>query len=385
MHSGVALVALVPLVAACVGVAPATTGTGAAARALPSQRDELLVAADAPGSVQHPAAVSLVLAKGSLRVAPGSRGGHLVEGTVRSSDPTLLPHLTVNARGVALAQDFAPDEGTAPRIAWDLTLGATPVRLDVHVIGSEEQRVDLGAAAVVAARLYNEGGHLQLDWSAPNALVAERLELWSVGYLEANHLARSGARRIEVKCVGFGHLDLGDRVDRDLRIDVEAGTGALEIVIPAGVTARATVAAPTGLQVEAEGWRQEADGGLALGFPRRRSARDHRRAVGRGHPATARTHAPPPGPPPSPLSAKPWFPFSRCGGGSYSRVNLSLARRPALPGFLRALPGTTNVGGLDRHVRRFFPARRDTPSLMEVGSLPTLPCAGGGCRVGDEP
>jgi len=226
-----------------------------------------VVAADAPGDGAHPATVRIELEKGALHVAPGAAGAHLVAGHLHADDPTLAPHVTVNARGVSLVQDFAPAEGVATNISWDLTLGTTPMRLFVHVAGSEDQRVDLGGRPIVTARLYNEGGHLDLDWSAPNPRAAERIELWSIGYLEAHHVARSGAKRIEVKNVGLTEIDLGDRVDTDVEVDVVNSAGTLVVTVPRDVAARAVVDASVAAQVEAEGWSKESPGRYALGTP----------------------------------------------------------------------------------------------------------------------
>jgi hypothetical protein len=233
----------------------------------PLPRGEIFLGANAKGDAAHPAEVHLALAKGALRLMPGSREAPLVAGSIRAGDPTLLPHVTVNPRGVAVVQDFTPDEAIPSKIAWDLTLGATPMRLFVHVAGSEEQHIDLGGRPIVTARLYNEGGHLDVDWSAPSPITAEHLELWSIGYLEARHVALSRAKRIEVKSVGLAEIDLGDRVDSELRIDVQARTGTVALTVPASVTARAIVESAPAVRVEAEGWDHESQGPYVLGAP----------------------------------------------------------------------------------------------------------------------
>jgi hypothetical protein len=247
----------------------ATASAGCARRpeapSLP--RGEMFVGASAPGDAAHPAEVHLALARGALRLMPGSREAPLVAGSIRAGDPTLLPHVTVNPRGVAVVQDFTPDGAIPSKIAWDLTLGATPMRLFVHVAGSEEQHIDLGGRPIVTARLYNEGGHLAVDWSAPSPITAEHLELWSIGYLEARHVALSRAKRIEVKNVGLAEIDLGERVDSELRIDVPSSSGTLVLTVPASVTARAVVESAPALRVEAEGWDHESQGPYVLGTP----------------------------------------------------------------------------------------------------------------------
>ncbi len=235
----------------------AVAGCAPAPSSPPPPREEIFLGADAPGTAARPAEVVLALKRGALHLGPGRANGHLVEGTIHSDDLTLLPHVTMNARGVAVVQDFAPDAGATGKIAWDLTLGRTPMRLSVHVLGSEDQEVDLGGRAIAWARLHNEGGHLKVDWSAPNPIAAEAIELWSIGYLEARHAGRAGARRIQVKSLGRGEIDLGDRVDRELRIEVEGEMGSLAITVPRSVAARAELESPAGVRLEAEGWSHE--------------------------------------------------------------------------------------------------------------------------------
>jgi hypothetical protein len=257
---------LSPLARVVVLGAVALSSGGCAAKAVNFvSKLEVIVQGDAPGDVKHPAEVQIAVQAGALHLRPGAPGAHLLAGSVRSDDVTLLPHVTSNARGVAVVQDFTPEEGSTAKSFWDLALGSTPMRLFVHVSNSEEQHVDLGGRPITMARLYSEGGHLDVDWSAPNPEEASVIELWSIGYLDAHNVARAHAKRIEVKNVGMAVIDLGDHVDNDLRIDVVESQGTLIMVAPADTTARATLTGAAGVRVEAEGWRQEAPDSYTLG------------------------------------------------------------------------------------------------------------------------
>lgn len=218
----------------------------------PSRAGEIVIKADAPG-----ADVQLALQKGSLRIGPAtSASAPTLEGVARSKDPTLLPHVTSNTRGVSVVQDFTPEDASA-NVAWDLRLGPTPMRLSVHVTSSEEQHVDLGGRSITSGRYYNEGGHVVLDFSAPSVVTGASWELWSIGYLEAKNLGRAGAKRIEVKNVGSAELSVGD-LRAPLLLDVVATQGRLSIAIPKSVHAKATVAASPASQLSAEGFHDEA-------------------------------------------------------------------------------------------------------------------------------
>jgi hypothetical protein len=248
------------------GFAPVALALAACTRppVVPVVHNELLVHADAVGDVAHPVEVLLVAQKATVHIRPGSAGGPLVEGSIRSEDATLVPHVTTNARGVAVVQDFTPDAASA-RVSWDLALGDVPMRLSIHTLASEQQHLDLGGRAVETARVYNEGGRLDLDWSAPNATVASRVELWSIGYLDARNLDRARAKHVELKNVGFAMVDWGAHVSQDLDLEVVESAGDLVLIVPADATASVTLDVSPKLHVRNEGWRQELASSYTLG------------------------------------------------------------------------------------------------------------------------
>ncbi|MGH7283879.1 MAG: hypothetical protein ACRELY_20325 [Polyangiaceae bacterium] len=221
---------------------------------------------DAPAPTSGAGIVRLELAGGALHVA-GSQDRRLVVGACHASDATLLPHVTVNARGASIVQDFAPESRSAAQIGCDLKLGTTPVHLDAHVINMENDIVDLGGVAILTARLYNEAGHMDLDWTKPNPGVADYAELWSIGYLSARHLARARAKRIELKSVGFADLDVGELNGVPIELDVVSSVGTLVLTTPAGAVARATIDQGVVVLVDAPSWKQDSPTRYLLGAP----------------------------------------------------------------------------------------------------------------------
>lgn len=215
---------------------------------------EIAAHAEANGAVPR---VRLEMRKGTLRLRPGVAGApFLVAGTVRATDDSLLPHVTTGRRGVAIVQDFEPEEN-APSIMWDLALGSAPMHLDLHVRGSENQDVDLGGRSLASARVFNDGGHLRLAWSAPAVNPVDKIELWSIGYLEVSGLGRSRAKRVEVRSLaGLAEINVG-RVEAPLMLDAENAAGSLVIAVPRDAGVVATVAATA---IKADGFTQTAPG-----------------------------------------------------------------------------------------------------------------------------
>lgn len=196
--------------------------------------------------------VRIEMQKGSIRILPGSTE-LTVDGTIRTDDPTLLPHVTANARGVAVVQDFGSDAAT--QSTWELRLGSKPIRLDIHITASEDQHIDLGGRAVTKARYYNEGGHAQIDFSSPTSTTSSSWEIASIGYLEIRNIARVRAKRIELKNIGRADLSFGEPIREPLLLDVVASQGKLAIAIPTSMRAHITV--PPSLTIAADGFTRD--------------------------------------------------------------------------------------------------------------------------------
>ncbi len=217
------------------------------------------VLADAAGDAKSPARVALFLQRGALRVAGGA--AHLVEGNATGAEGDPPPRVDVGADRVSIVQSEvggAPPKGDAK---FELELGRLPMNLSVETGSGESQTIDLGGVSIVTARVRTGTGHVAVDWSRQSAVSGGRLELSTEGgTLEVTHLGRFEGRSVDVReGGGLVNLDLGDRVDQDVTIDAEVGTGKLRVRVPKTVSARARVSAPAG-GVAVAGWRPEGDG-----------------------------------------------------------------------------------------------------------------------------
>jgi hypothetical protein len=217
------------------------------------------VLADAIGTATSPARVALFLQRGALRVTGGA--AHLVEGVATGAEGDPPPRVDVGADRVSIVQaevGGAPPKGDA---TFELKLGARPILLSVDTGSGESQSIDLGGVSVTTARVHVGTGRVSIDWSRPSALEGGRLELSTeAGTVEVTHLGRFGGRLVEVKeGGGLVTLDLGDRIDKDLAIDAEVGTGKLTLRLPRDVAAQAHVTPPAS-HVVVNAWRPLGDG-----------------------------------------------------------------------------------------------------------------------------
>ena len=218
------------------------------------------VAADAMGDPSHPATVRIHVDHADLHLTPG--GAHLVGGAVRSNVSDLDPrvdaaadHATVTqgdpASEVSWSVDYVAD--------WRLTLGPTPMALVVEN-GSGTTDLDLGGLAVRSLRVRAGAGTIHAGWSSPGTLTADALDLETgAGTIEAVNVGRLGASKIRVHSgAGTIKLDFGDKVERDVSVDLESGAGAITVMVPSSVTARATAEHGIGA-VSAKGWTADGD------------------------------------------------------------------------------------------------------------------------------
>lgn len=211
------------------------------------------IAADA----EAPARVAVFLQRGALRVKGGA--AHAVEGTATGAAGDPPPRVDVGTDRVSIVQAAVggvPPKGDA---SFELALGRVPIVLQIETGAGEPQSIDLGGTAIVSASVHTTG-HIVLDWTRTNPLSGGKLELATGGgTFEVTHLGRFNGGAIEVKeGGGLASLDFGERIERDVTIDAQVGTGKLVLRLPKSVSARADVS-PSASDVELRGWRAEAD------------------------------------------------------------------------------------------------------------------------------
>jgi hypothetical protein len=232
---------------------------------VPLEEHEVKIRADADGDAKNPAHVAIYLRRGSLHLTTGA--DCTVLGVAKGGLGDAPPRVDLGQDRVAIVQSSiggAPPKGDANFV---LTLGKTPMDLEVNTGSGQDLSINLGGAAIAHGRFSTESGHLTIDWTAPNALPAGTLVLGTDrGYVDVTHLGRLGGGEVTVKTTeGSVALEVGDFSGPSLSIDADIGSGRLRLKAPANVAARAEVAAPV-RAVVTSGWRAAGDT-FVLGDP----------------------------------------------------------------------------------------------------------------------
>jgi hypothetical protein len=232
---------------------------------MPLEEHKVKVIVDAEGSLKNPAHVVVYLHRGSLRIAGGA--GSTVEGFATGALGDPPPRVDHALDRVAIVQSIvggAPPQGDA---SFALSLGKTPIDLEVETGTGQQQTLDLGGVALVEGRFHTESGHLTVGWSAPNLLPSGTLNLRTEkGYIDVNQLGRLGGGKVTIRTTeGFVGLDVGAFAGQSLSLDADVGDGKLVLTVPASVPARAEITARVSAVV-APGWSAAGDA-YTLGDP----------------------------------------------------------------------------------------------------------------------
>jgi|ETN07SMinimDraft_1059922.scaffolds.fasta_scaffold50435_2 hypothetical protein len=114
-----------------------------------------------------------------------------------------------------------------------------PMELDLE-FGAVRADIDLGGLALTELDLSTGASQSTIDISEPNSAVmsAARFKIGAAEF-EARHLGNLNAELIEVDAgVGQVTLDFTGRWQRDARVSIDMGLGALELRIPEGLGVR---------------------------------------------------------------------------------------------------------------------------------------------------
>jgi hypothetical protein len=234
---------------------------------MPLEEHKVKILVDAEGNERSPAHVVVYLHRGSLHVTGGAETTVAGLATGAMGDPP--PRVDHALDRVAIVQTIvggAPPQGDA---SFVLSLGKTPIALEVETRTGQDQTLDLGGVALVEGRFHTESGHLTIGWSAPNLLPNANLTVRTEkGYIDLNHLGRVGGGKVAVKTTeGFVGIDVGNFTGSLLTIDAEMGNGKLVFKVPPNVPARVDITATANASaVVALGWRESA-GAYTLGDP----------------------------------------------------------------------------------------------------------------------
>jgi len=219
------------------------------------------VVADAPGDPLHPAEVHVEVQAGDLHLTPG--GVHVVGGAAKTNVGDLAPVTATSGYKVTVTQGKSGVEASK----WEsgliadfrLTLGTTPMALSVTG-GAASSDLELGGLAVQSLTVRTDAGPVRVGFNAPNPVSAETLDVETgAGPVFLSDVGHFGASKVRVRSgVGPVNVSLGNKVDREVSLDLETAAGPVKVSLPAGITARADVKSEAG-PLKLSGWTKDGE------------------------------------------------------------------------------------------------------------------------------
>lgn len=202
--------------------------------------DVLIPVPDTAGETE----LEIVMGAGELQVRPGA-GNMLLEGTVVYNVEELFPNVITKGNRIRLQQGEDPgSQVTIPDITgdvenkWDLRLGSAPIALSLTV-GASKSEIELGGLALTELSITQGASEFELEFSELNSEQMSSLEfVGGASNAELKGLANANVEEV-LFTGGAGKytLEFDGELQQDLRVEIEAGLGAVVIIVPDGVPA----------------------------------------------------------------------------------------------------------------------------------------------------
>jgi len=212
---------------------------------LPERREpgpdvEESITISAPGSGE--ARLTLSFGAGKLMLSPGAKG--LVEGTAVYNFSELKPEIVEQGGRVEIKQGEFMDLIDLKDIknVWDLQLGSIPVDLTVNA-GAYEGTYELGGLSLTSLTVKDGAASVNLAFSEPNQTRMSVLR-YETG---ASNVTLKGLANANFSTLIFTggagdyELDFSGELKEDATVNIEAGAGDVQLLIPKGVNAEVTV------------------------------------------------------------------------------------------------------------------------------------------------
>ncbi|HAV76017.1 MAG TPA: hypothetical protein DCX53_01540 [Anaerolineae bacterium] len=179
---------------------------------------------------------------GTLKLSPGAKD--LVDGTVVYNVADLKPEVVENGDSIEIKQgnfqNLPPFNDM--KNDWDLKLGDAPIDLTIQA-GAYEGKYEFGGLALKNLTVQDGAADVELSFSKPNQVEMSVLR-YETG---ASSVTLSGLANANFASLmfsgGAGEYTLGFDGDlqRDAIVDIEAGFGDVNIIIPESVNAKVTI------------------------------------------------------------------------------------------------------------------------------------------------
>lgn len=209
---------------------PATPG--------PDVTDDISVAI--PGSEETRLRISF--GAGELTLSPGAED-MLVEGTATYNVPNFKPEIVESDDVIEIKQgEFKTLNVTDLRNEWDLSLGETPMELEINA-GAYQGRYEFGGLALTSLTIKDGASDVEVSFAEPNPTEMSVFR-YETG---ASNVVLTGLANANFTTLIFNGgagdytLDFSGDLQQDATARVEGGFGDLKLVIPKDVDARVTV------------------------------------------------------------------------------------------------------------------------------------------------
>lgn len=194
----------------------------------------------APGSGET--RVTLSFGAGTLSLSPGAE--NLVDGTAVYNIPELKPEIVNKDGSVEIKQGDFKNLVNYNDITnqWDLKLGNAPLDLTINA-GAYRGNYELGGLSLTSLTVKDGAAQVTLSFSKPNLSKMSVLR-YETG---ASNVTLSGLANANFSTLIFSggagdyKLDFSGELKNDGTVNIEAGAGDVQLIIPKGVNAKVTV------------------------------------------------------------------------------------------------------------------------------------------------
>jgi hypothetical protein len=202
--------------------------------------------------------LSVSFGAGTLKLSPGA-GDKLVDGTAVYNFKELKPEIIKDGNNIEIRHSdfknlFNPQDIVNE---WDLKLGTMPIDLTINA-GAYNGTYELGGLSLTNLTIKDGAANVDLTFSEPNQSEmsvlryetgASDVKLAGLAHANFSTLIFSGG-------AGNYTLDFSGNLVRDGVVNVEAGAGDVQLIIPKGVNATVTVESTLVSVNQSSGWAQ---------------------------------------------------------------------------------------------------------------------------------
>lgn len=213
-----------------------------------------------PASGSDETRLTISFGAGVLNLSPGAE--ELVEGTVVYNVPQLKPEVISDEGRVEIRQGDFNDLINYNDIKnrWDLGLGDSPIDLAINA-GAYQGSFELGGLSLTSLTVKDGASNVEVSFSEPNQARmsvlryetgASNVTLRGLANANFSTLIFSGG-------VGDYELDFSGELTENGTVDISAGAGDVQLIVPKGVNARVTVESALVSVNLSSNWAQSGD------------------------------------------------------------------------------------------------------------------------------